>query len=379
MPKRDYYTVLGVSKTASDKEIKTAYRKLAMQYHPDKLKDGTSDAKMQELNEAYEVLRDPQKRANYDRWGDPEGPQMGAGPDIGGAGGFGPFGGFTMDFGKFAQGFYDFFSGGSTKGGGTTKTATKERGRDVYTEIVVDFMEAVKGKTFKEELPKYILCEHCQGTGADNPKSIQVCKVCAGTGKTEKIAQTPQGTIKIVLTCSACQGAGKTAGKKCSVCNGALYQKKMKSVTFKVAPGSDSGDKIKLVGFGSKGQNGGESGDMIIVINVKPHKYYERKGLDLTLSFPVSFLDIVKENQVKVPTPYGYEKIQLKSSYQTGKTLVLSGKGIKHGGQAGDLRLVLQVVMPPLTHDEYSSMAKYMEPFEDNTNDLFVANVTKEK
>lgn len=373
MPKKNYYDVLGVPKTASEREIKTAYRKLAMKYHPDKLKDGTSDQKMQELNEAYEVLSDPTKKSNYDRFGSPDGPRPGQGFGMN-------FGGEMRDFSKFTQNIFDTvfnFGGGASKQ--KSSKVEKARGDDIYTEIVVDFIEAVKGKEFKEKLNKFELCSRCKGTGADNPSDVRTCNVCQGKGQKETQTRSVLGYMKMVSTCDKCNGTGKLIAKICRECNGSLYTKKLKNVTFKIPEGSDSGDKIKIDGYGEKGRNGGESGDLYIVIIVKEHKYFKRNGLDLFLELPVSFLDIVKENSVLVPTPYGFERIKMKNTYQFGKVLNLTGKGIRTKKGTGNLKVALQVVMPNFTNDQYNEMAKILETYEDNVNAEFSELVKSEK
>ncbi|UUD35216.1 DnaJ domain-containing protein [Mycoplasmopsis caviae] len=375
MPKKSYYEVLGVPKTASEKEIKSAYRKLAMKYHPDKLKDGTSDQKMQELNEAYEVLSDPNKKSNYDRFGSPDGPQPGQGFGMNFNAGMG-------DFRKFTQNIFDtVFNFGDSGRSSKQKSAKVEkiRGDDIYTEIIVDFIEAIKGKEFKEKLNKFEICGKCKGTGADNPSDIKTCNGCQGKGQKETQTRSVLGYMKMITTCDRCNGSGKLTGKTCRECNGSLYTKKLKNVTFKIPEGSDTGDKIKIDGYGEKGHNGGESGDLYIVIIVKEHKYFKRSGLDLFLDLPVSFLDIVKENSVMVPTPYGFERIKMKNTYQFGKILNLTGKGVRSKRGVGNMKVSLQILMPNFTTDLYNEMAKILEPYEDNVNAEFSEMVKKER
>lgn len=378
MANKDYYKVLGVSKNATDKEIKVAYRKLAMKYHPDKLKDGTSDKKMQELNEAYETLKDPQKRAEYDRFG-PGGSQ---GMNFGRAGGAGGFGMSFQDiFNDIFKGFGAGFKrteAGPKSGGTRAKSTVRRRGNDILTNIVISFSEAIKGTSFSEKYTKFEVCSSCNGNGA-MPKDIKNCLKCQGTGRERTRQQTPFGVTEVIMTCSGCGGDGKIVIKPCPKCQGSQYTKKLKTVKIKVVPGSDSGDKIKMPGYGEKGINGGDVGDMYIVINVKPHAFYLRKGLDLVIrEFPVSFLDIVKENEIKVPTPNGDQVIKLKSSYNSGTKIRVKGGGIQNKqGAKGDLQLRLIVKMPDYTESHFKEMAKVLEYFEDGVNDKFMKEFKK--
>ncbi|WP_241003392.1 DnaJ C-terminal domain-containing protein [Mycoplasma sp. Mirounga ES2805-ORL] len=394
---KNYYQVLGVNKNATEKEIKSAYRKLAMKYHPDKLKDGTSDQKMAELNEAYEVLMDPKKKSNYDRYGSPDGPQ-------GYPGGAGPTsrqrsGGMDVNMGgfsNFAEDIFNSFFGNFTSGrkssssqqrrSSTNSTSSgarrapaheKVRGEDTAKKISISFADAIKGTKIKEELPKWELCSKCKATGANSPRDIATCPTCRGTGSVAKTLQTPFGYQKTISTCSNCSGSGRVILKPCTICKGTTYTKKTKKVTINIPEGTDDGDKIKLTGFGEKGQYGGESGDMYVVISVKSHKYFKRNGLDVLFDFPVSFLDIIKENTVIVQTPYNSSKIKLKSSYQTGKVLNLSGKGVKSSKGTGNLKITLRVVMPSFSQKEFEEMAELLEPYEDTINKELVEEVKK--
>ncbi|QBF34686.1 molecular chaperone DnaJ [Mycoplasmopsis phocirhinis] len=356
MSKKDYYKILGISKDASEKEIKTAYRKLAMQYHPDKLKDGTSDKKMQEINEAYQVLSDKEKRANYDRYGSEEGPQG--------------FGGFGADIGGFGDIFGSFFN--SFTGSSSSHSYGPSRGDDLLSRIQIDFNDAIKGKQITLELKKWESCEICNGRGAENPSDVITCSTCNGSGQQQIQQRTPFGIINSVSTCRNCGGIGKTIIKKCKQCKGQKYIRKNKKVTFNVAEGADTGDRIKLSGYGERGENGGPSGDMYIEIYVKEHKHYIRKGLNLFLEFPVSFIDIIKENEVLIPTPYGNETIKLRRNHQNGQTLILNGKGVKKNARVGDLRITLKVVIPELTTAEFKKMSKDLEHYSDSTNKNFI-------
>ncbi|MBU4691628.1 DnaJ domain-containing protein [Mycoplasma sp. ES3225-GEN-MYC] len=354
MSKKDYYEVLGVSKDASEKEIKHAYRKLAMQYHPDKLKDGTSDKKMQELNEAYEVLSDKQKRENYDKYGSEEGPQ-----------GFGDFGGFS----GFGDIFSNFFNGFAGYGRNSFEPS---RGNDMLMRLQITFNESIKGKEVKQNLDKWEVCSHCNGRGGATPADIVTCDSCHGSGQQQIQQRTPFGIINNTSVCNKCKGKGEQIINKCKVCSGKIYIKKEKVVTFSVPAGSDNGDRIKLTGYGGRGENGGSSGDLYVEINVQPHQYFQRDNLNIYLEYPVSFIDIIKENEVLVPTPYGTETIKLRRTYQNGKTLVLSGKGVRKSNRAGDLKILLKVIIPELSSSDMKKLSKDLEQYSDTTNTDFI-------
>ncbi|WP_027120741.1 DnaJ C-terminal domain-containing protein [Mycoplasmopsis lipofaciens] len=366
--KKNYYEVLGINKNATEREIKAAYRKLAMKYHPDVYKGTDGDQKMQELNEAYEVLRDSTKRSNYDKYGSAEGPRMGGFEDVGaGMGGFADF--FNNDiFGSM------FNFGGSQRQQNANK---KRRGEDLISEILVNFDDAIQGKKFTEELVKYELCDNCNGNGAESIQDIETCSTCHGSGQVASVTRTPLGNIKSMSYCPKCRGKGKTIKNVCHKCHGDLYERKIKKVTFKIPDGAQTGDKIRIDGYGEKGLNGGVSGDLYIIIKVKPHKFFKRDNLDLYLDFPVSFLDIIKENIVIVPTPYGSEKIRLKKSYQNGKILNLSNKGIKSKKGVGNLKIKLEIVIPELKTKQINEMAKLLDNFSDDTNLNFVKQFKK--
>lgn len=358
MSKKDYYEILGVSRDATDKEIKAAYRKLAMKYHPDKLKDGTSDQKMQELNQAYDVLSDKQKRANYDQFGSEEGSQ-----------GFN-FGDFEGGFGGFGDIFSNIFSG---FGGFSSSRSTKpRRGDDLLYKINITFEQAIKGDEIKQNLEKWEACSDCEGTGAASESDIITCNQCRGSGQTNVQQRTPFGVINTATTCNNCQGKGQVIKNKCKSCKGQIYVKKQKVITFNVQPGSETGDRIKITGYGAKGSNGGASGDLYIELNVKPHSHFQRDGLTIFLEYPVSFIDIICEKEVIVPTPYGNETIKLRRSYQNGKTLVLSNKGVRRSGRSGDLKIILKVVIPNLSNSDMSKLSKNLEEYKDTTNYDFI-------
>ncbi|WP_027121593.1 DnaJ C-terminal domain-containing protein [Mycoplasma leonicaptivi] len=368
MKKRDYYEVLGVAKNASDQEIKTAYRKLAKQYHPDKLKDGSSDAKMQELNEAYEILSDSQKRQTYDQFG------HAAANGQGGASGFGGFQGFN-GFGGFEDIFENIFSG---FGGRSRKSNTgPTKGSDQEAYINITFMQSILGDNLKRKITKYENCLHCGGNGSKNGKSFQSCSTCGGSGHVTKIVQGFFGQQQQVMTCSACSGLGKKIIEKCDNCKGKGNQKVEKDVNIPIQEGTKEGQRLKLSGFGQPGQNGGSSGDLYISINIEPHKFFQRDDENIYLELPVSFLDIMLEKTITVPTPYGDTKIKLSDKYFDKNVIVIPGKGVKTRYGYGDLKLKLKIIKPDLSRFDLKQMNKVLESLNDSSNETFVKKVNK--
>lgn len=364
--KRDYYEVLGLNKNATDQEIKTAYRSLAKKYHPDKLNDGTSDKKMQELNEAYEVLSNSEKRNLYDKYGH----EAANGYNGAGAQDFN-----ASSFAGFGDIFGDFFS--SFTGGTRRNASYAARGSDIKIIKRISFMDSLMGIELKETFPKYELCLHCNGSGAESQSDITTCQTCKGQGHTVRQARTIFGVMSEQVVCSNCQGNGKIISKKCSNCKGHKYTKNDKSVKIPIAPGTEDGTSLKLQGYGEPGVNGGPAGDLYIYIKVDNHKYFERRGNDLFLEFPVSFIDIMLENNVKVPTPYGEVTITLKKSYESGQVVKITGKGVQNKYRTGDLKLILKVVKPELSRSQFKELIKIFQTLDDSSNQDFLQTVNK--
>ncbi|SJZ45350.1 DnaJ C-terminal domain-containing protein [Mycoplasmopsis verecunda] len=378
MSKKDYYEVLGVAKTATEKEIKTAYRKLAMKYHPDKLKDGTSDEKMKELNEAYGILSDPEKRKIYDNYGADAANGRGfagAGANYNGQyqqrGGFEGFGGFEDIF----ENIFGGFSGGSRSRKASNGASMKSRGRDYKSTLSISFMDAIHGTTIKQELDKWELCLYCNGTGAENPNDVIACNECKGQGYKTEYVNSFFGQQMVQSPCEKCGGTGKIVKTKCSKCRGEKYIKVKKTVTLKVPEGAHSGLTLKLAGYGAPGHNGGEPGDMLINVIVMDHPYFRRDGLDIELDFPVSFVDIMMENTVKVPTPWGDVSIAMKKSYLDSKVIKVPQKGVKYKGMQGDLRLNLRIIIPDFDRKDRKHIVETLSTVKDNTNEKFVNKV----
>ena len=340
--KRDYYEVLGVSKSATDDEIKRAYRKLAKKYHPDLNHAPDAADKFKEVNEAYEVLSDPQKRKAYDQFGfaGADGSQAG--------GGFNGFQGFSSgDFGDFDDIFSSFFGGGSGFGRSSSsgRRSGPVKGEDRFMRMNVSFMDACFGKVEPINLTVDEQCEHCHGTGAESPSDIETCPTCHGSGYVETVQQTMLGRMRTQNVCPTCHGSGKHVRKACHACGGAGYVRKRVSVDVKIPAGIASGQQLRVAGKGERGQNGGPNGDLFIEINVQPHKYFTREGKDIHLDIPVSAVDATLGTTVDVPTVYGDVTMKVPAGTQDGDRLRLRGKGVPdiRGGRTGDQICTIRV------------------------------------
>ncbi|VEU74613.1 Heat shock protein DnaJ [Mycoplasmopsis citelli] len=364
--KRDYYEVLGVSKGASAQEIKSAYRKLAMKYHPDKSKESDAQQKMQEINEAYEVLSDENKRKNYDQFG-----HDGANAQGFGGQGFSDFEGFG-GFGDFFQDLFGSFSGSSRR-----RSNAPQKGEDQSMIFEISFLDSYNGFSQTRKLPKYELCLFCNGSGASSSADIKSCGTCNGSGHIQKRINSIFGAQIVSSECRTCAGTGKIIAKPCGECRGHKYIKTQKEIKINIPAGVTSGTLLKCTGFGSPGYNGGPAGDLYLKIHVNAHKYFLRSGDDLILDFPVSFADILQEKVVEVPTPNGTTKIQLKKSYLEPKTISLSGLGFKRGNRSGNMKLNLKIIIPDYASRQRKEINKILENISDKTNQDFVRAVNK--
>ena len=329
MSKRDYYDVLGLTKGASDDDIKKAYRKLAMKHHPDRNQgDGAKAAeeKFKEAKEAYEMLSDPQKKAAYDQYG-----HAGVDPNMGhGAGGEG-FGGFAEAFGDI---FGDIFGGGRRPGGaGGGKQVY--RGNDLSYAMEITLEEAAAGKDTQIRIPSWENCETCKGSGAKPGTSPKTCPSCSGSGT----VHMRQGFFSIQQTCPKCHGSGKIIPEPCAACGGAGRIKRNKTLEVKIPAGIDSGMRIRSTGNGEPGTNGGPPGDLYVEIHIKPHPVFQREGDDRHCEMPISFSKAALGGEIEVPTLAGKVSFTIPEGTQTGKTFRLKGKGIKgvRSGYSGDL------------------------------------------
>ena len=337
MAKRDYYEVLGVSKTASDDELKKAYRTLAKKYHPD-LNGGDKECeeKFKEVNEAYEVLSDPQKRARYDQFGHED-------PRAGGAGGYGDFtGGFG---GGFDDIFSAFFGGGF---GGAQRARGPERGNDLRYDLTITFEEAAFGCEKEITVTREENCEECGGTGAKKGTSPTTCPTCKGTGQVQNFINTPIGRVSNVRVCDACHGSGKIIKDPCPKCNGRGRVRRNRKISIKIPAGIDNGMQIPLRRQGEPGMRGGENGDLYIFVTVRPHKLFTRENYDLYCDVTVSFTQAALGGEIDVPTLNGMTKYNLPEGTQPGAVVRLRGQGIQNlrGAGKGDLYIKINVEIP---------------------------------
>ena len=332
MAKRDYYDVLGVSRTASADEIKKSYRRLAMKHHPDRNKDDTSaEGKFKEAKEAYEVLSNAEKRSTYDRFG-----HDGLSAQPGGGQGFGAEG-----FGDiFGDVFGDIFGGG----GGRQRGAQVFRGADLGYELRLDLEKAVRGDSVTIEVPTQVACETCDGSGAKKGTDPVTCSTCGGAGQ----VRMQQGFFSIQQTCPACKGAGTTIGDPCGDCHGRGRIRKTKTLAVKVPAGVDDGDRIRLSGEGEAGRNGGPPGDLYVEIRVNPHKLFARDGADLACEVPISIGTATLGGEVELPTLDGNVSLKVPAGTQSGKTFRLRGKGVVtvRDSRTGDLFAKVLVETP---------------------------------
>jgi molecular chaperone DnaJ len=331
--KLDYYEVLGVERTASDQELKAAYRKLAMQYHPDR-NPGNAEAeeKFKECSEAYQVLSDPQKRAAYDRFGH-------AGVNGGGPGGFdgSPFAGFE-DLGDIFGDLFGFNMGGRGQGRGPSRV---QKGRDLHYDLTLEFEEAVFGKETQVTIQRRETCVDCSGTGAAGGRGPTTCQQCQGRGQ----VRYQQGFFSIARTCPACNGAGTVITDPCQTCRGDGRVAKERNVSVKVPAGVEDGTRIRYQGEGDVGRNGGPAGDLYVELSVRPHKFFERSGNDLHCTVPVSFPQAALGDDLTLPTLDGEVRLKVPEGTQSGKEFRIRGKGVPHLNEHGRGDLIVQIVV----------------------------------
>lgn len=353
MAKRDYYEVLGVAKNASEEDIKKAYRKLAMKYHPDRNqgdKAKEAEEKFKEAKEAYEMLSDPKKRAAYDQYG-----HAGVDPSMGGAG----FRGGPEGFGGFAEAFGDIFgdifgTGGSRRGGPQVY-----RGSDLSYAMEITLEEAAFGKEAQIRIPSWEDCDTCHGSGARPGTSAKTCGTCHGSGT----VHLRQGFFSIQQTCPHCHGSGKVIPDPCPSCGGQGRVKRAKTLEVKIPAGIDEGMRIRSAGNGEPGTNGGPPGDLYIEIRIKKHEIFERDGDDLHCTVPVSITTAILGGTIEVPTLSGRAEIELPEGTQHGKTFRLRGKGIKgvRSAYPGDLYCHIQIETPVKLTEHQRKLVKELD------------------
>lgn len=341
--KRDYYEVLGVAKTASEDEIKSAYRKLAKKYHPD-LNPGNAEAeaKFKEVNEAYGVLSDADKRAKYDQYGTAD-PQAGFGGG-GFSGGFGGFGG-----GGFSGGFEDIFEnifGGFT--GSRRSNNAPEQGRDLRVDMELTFEEAAFGAKKEINLTREESCDECGGSGAAKGTTAEVCQACHGSGQVRTTQNTVFGSFSSTQQCTACHGTGRIIRTPCKKCGGKGRIRRARRISINVPAGIDNGQAITLRGEGEQGKRGGAAGDLYVYFSVKPHKLFKRRGNDIYLEVAVSFANAALGAEITVPTLEDSIKYKIPEGTQPGTVFRIRGKGIKRlgGNDRGDMYITVGVEIP---------------------------------
>ncbi|MDD3517949.1 MAG: molecular chaperone DnaJ [Chromatiales bacterium] len=333
MSKRDYYEVLGVAKNAAEADLKKAFRRLAMKYHPDRNPgDKDAEGRFKEAKEAYEILSDPQRRAAYDQFG-----HAGVDPSAG-AGGF--RGGQGASFSDiFEDIFGDIFGGARSAGGNRAY-----RGADLQYNLELSLEEAVFGTEVKIRVPSLSTCTECGGSGAEKGSTPESCPTCGGVGQ----VRMQQGFFSVQQTCPRCHGTGRIITKPCAACHGQGRIEEHKTLSVKVPPGVDSGDRIRLSGEGEAGINGGPSGDLYVQVRVKPHKLFTRNGSDLTCEVPIGFTIAALGGELEVPTLDGRVSLKIPEGTQSGKLFRMRGKGVRpvRGGEPGDLICRVTVEVP---------------------------------
>lgn len=342
--KRDYYEVLGLTKGASDDEIKKAFRKMAMKYHPDRNPgDKEAEEKFKEINEAYAVLSDPDKKDKYDRFG-----HAGVDPNsgFGGGSGFGGFGGFEDIFDMFGGAFGGGFGGFG--GGNRSRRNDPQKGSDLQKSITIDFKEAAFGTKKQIRINKYVKCKTCDGTGAAPGTSKKQCPKCGGTGEVRTAQRTPLGTFQSVSACPDCNGTGEVNETPCKDCGGTGKIRDNVTIAVNIPAGVDNDSVIPIRGQGEPGINGGSDGDLYIVINVRPHELFERRGQDLWLEIPITFNQAALGDEIIVPTLEEKVSYKVPAGTQPDTVFRLKGKGIKNvrSSKKGDLYVKVSLEVP---------------------------------
>jgi molecular chaperone DnaJ len=336
--KRDYYEILGVQRNASEEEIKKAFRRLARQFHPDVNKEKGAEARFKEINEAYEVLGDPQKRRIYDRFGHAGVAGAGAGA------GANPFEGFG--FGSFNDLFEQLFAGATGAASGTRRGA--QRGADLHFDLTLSFEEAVRGCQREIEIPRWETCPTCRGNGAQPGTSTARCSACQGTGEIRRVQQSIFGQFVNVMVCDRCRGEGRVITTPCDRCHGQGRVRNIRKVLVNIPAGVDDGINVRVSGEGEAPARGGTPGNLFVALAVKPHEYFKRQGTDIIYELPVSFGEAALGAEVEVPTLDGKETLKIPPGTQSGRVFRLKGKGVPvvHSTTRGDELVTVKLVTP---------------------------------
>ncbi|MCD5323627.1 MULTISPECIES: molecular chaperone DnaJ [Pontibacillus] len=364
MSKRDYYEVLGVSKDASKDEIKKAYRKLAKKYHPDVSQEDNAEDKFKEAQEAWDVLGDEQKRQQYDQFGH-------AGPNQGGFGGFGG----AEDFGGFGD-IFDMFFGG---GGRRRDPNAPRRGADLQYTMTLNFEEAIFGKETDVQIPKEEECETCDGSGAKPGTKPETCPHCQGAGQLNQEQNTPFGRVVNRRVCHHCEGTGQIIKDKCNTCGGDGRVTKRKTIHISIPAGIDEGQRIRVSGQGEPGENGGPTGDLYVVVQIRPHEFYKREGDHIFCEMPLTFTQAALGDEIEVPTVHGNVNLKIPAGTQNGKTFRLKEKGAPNvrGYGHGDQHVKIRVVTPTKMTDRQKELLREFhdisgnQPTEEQHDNIF--------
>lgn len=339
---RDYYEILGVPKGASDSEIKSAFRRLARQYHPDVSKEEDSEEKFKEINEAYAVLSDKEKRAAYDRFGHAGVQGMGGVPDW-----------TTMDFSDILGDLFGFGFGGFGRSSRRSPNAPR-RGADLQYRINLTFEEAIFGADKEIEITRDEICETCSGSGAKPGTSPSRCSTCGGSGEVRRSQQTIFGSMVQVTTCPSCNGKGEAIDNPCSTCNGRGQVRRSRKKVVTIPAGVDTGTQIRLAGEGQPGVNGGPPGNLYLVIQVQSHKYFRRRDNDILLDLNVNVAQATLGDEVEVPTVDGNSTLRIPAGTQPGKVIRMRGKGVPHlrSNSRGDQLVIVNISIPTSVNNE---------------------------
>ena len=356
MSKRDYYEVLGVNKGASDDDLKKAYRRLAMKFHPDRNPDDKSaETQFKEVKEAYEILSEPNKRAAYDQYG-----HAGVDPSMGGGfGGFGGGGAGGFDFGNIFEEIFRGGGGGGFSGGGRGGRSQVYRGADLRYDLEVSLEEAAKGSQTRIRIPTETNCETCKGSGAKPGTSSKTCGTCKGSGQ----VRMQQGFFSVQQTCPHCHGSGKVIEDPCTDCHGRGRKRENKTLEIKIPAGVNDGDRIRLSGEGEAGVNGGPSGDLYVQISLKQHELFTRDGDDLHCEIPITMTTAALGGDIDVPTLDGTASLRIPEETQTGKIFRLRGKGVKgmRSGVEGNLYVHVVVETPVNLNSEQKDLLRQLQ------------------
>src|SRR6266545_2993519 len=346
--KADYYDILGVGRNASADELKRAFRRLAMQYHPDRNSESGAEARFKEINEAYEVLSDPERRASYDRFGHAglEGAFSNRGFE-----GFGPFGGFGDIF--------DAFFGAASQ----TRRRAPTRGADLQVQVELTFEEAAFGTSKDMTINRTELCSKCNGLRAEPGTEPQRCATCEGSGEVRRVQRSVFGQFINVSTCDRCRGEGWVIPTPCAQCRGTGRERVTRNLEVKVPAGVDNGSQIRLTGEGELGTHGGPRGSLYVVLKVAEHAYFERNEDDLHLGLNISFVQAALGDEIEVPTLEGTHKLKVEAGTESGHVITLRNKGIAHlrGGGRGDFHVHVQVTTPKKLNSEQKKLLKRLQ------------------